>query len=434
MTQIADGIRGARVLLGVSGGIAAYKAAHVVRGLVASGADVRVVPTASSLEFVGAATWEALSHHPVTTSVFEDVDEVAHVRLGQEADLVLVVPATADLLARVRGGRADDLLSATLLMAGPRALLAPAMHTEMWENPATRENVAVLRERGVRVLEPAVGRLTGPDSGPGRLPEPEAILDAARAQLTAPRDEHGAVVQDLGGARVLISAGGTREEIDPVRFLANHSSGKQGFALAHAALARGAEVTLIAANVDLETPPGARRVEVLSAAELAEAVAAEREDADALVMAAAVADFTPAERAEEKIKKTGEDDVPVLALRRTEDVLAASVTDRRQRRGEAGAPAGTRVNPHVIVGFAAETGGEGRTSLELAREKARRKQADLLVFNDVSRGVFGAEDTAIEILDAEGADVDRAEGSKTAVAHAVLTQVASRLGNVRWTP
>ncbi|MCG7311243.1 bifunctional phosphopantothenoylcysteine decarboxylase/phosphopantothenate--cysteine ligase CoaBC [Brachybacterium sp. ACRRE] len=434
MTQIADGIRGARVLLGVSGGIAAYKAAHVVRGLVASGADVRVVPTASSLEFVGAATWEALSHHPVTTSVFEDVDEVAHVRLGQEADLVLVVPATADLLARVRGGRADDLLSATLLMAGPRALLAPAMHTEMWENPATRENVAVLRERGVRVLEPAVGRLTGPDSGPGRLPEPEAILEAARAQLTAPRDEHGAVVPDLEGARVLISAGGTREEIDPVRFLANHSSGKQGFALAHAALARGAEVTLIAANVDLETPPGARRVDVTSAADLASAVAAEREGADALVMAAAVADFTPAQRAEAKIKKTGEDDVPALALRRTQDVLAASVSDRRERRDQAAASAGTRVNPHVIVGFAAETGGEGRTSLELAREKARRKQADLLVFNDVSRGVFGAEDTAIEILDAEGADVARAEGSKTAVAHAVLTQVASRLGNVRWTP
>jgi phosphopantothenoylcysteine decarboxylase/phosphopantothenate--cysteine ligase len=311
------------------------------------------------------------------------------------------------------------------------------MHTEMWENPATRENVAVLRERGVRVLEPAVGRLTGPDSGPGRLPEPVAILDAARAQLTAARDEHGAAVQDLAGARVLISAGGTREEIDPVRFLANHSSGKQGFALAHAALARGAEVTLIAANVDLETPPGARRIDVTSAADLADAVAAERGSADALVMAAAVADFTPARRAEAKIKKTGEDDVPTLELRRTQDVLAASVADRRERRERhegAGASADTRVNPHVIVGFAAETGGEGRSSLELAREKARRKQADLLVFNDVSRGVFGAEETAIEILDADGADVTRAEGSKTAVAHAVLTQVASRLGNVRWTP
>ncbi|PWH05800.1 bifunctional phosphopantothenoylcysteine decarboxylase/phosphopantothenate--cysteine ligase CoaBC [Brachybacterium endophyticum] len=428
MTPDADVLRGARIVLGVSGGIAAYKAAHVLRGLDASGADVRVIPTRSSLEFVGAATWEALSHHPVTTSVFEDVDEVAHVRIGQQADLVLVVPATADLLARARTGRADDLLTATLLMAGPRAMMVPAMHTEMWQHPATRENVALLRERGVRVLEPEVGRLTGPDSGPGRLPEPEAILAAARAQLSAPRDEHGGVVRDLVGRRVLITAGGTREEIDPVRFLANRSSGKQGWALAHAALARGAEVTLIAANVGLETPPGARRVDVGDAAELAAAVAAERERADALVMAAAVADFTPASRAVSKIKKTGEDDVPTLDLVRTEDVLATTVRAREEQRSRQGAD----VSPHVIVGFAAETGQEGSSSRELAESKAQRKGADLLVFNDVSAGVFGAEDTAVEILDARGQEVARAEGTKTVVAHTLLAQVASRLGHVPW--
>src|SRR5699024_1517886 len=298
-------LAGARVLVGVGGGIAAYKTAHLVRGLVGDGADVRVVPTRSSLEFVGAATWEALSHHPVLTSVFEDVEEVAHVRLGQEAELVVIAPATADRLAGLRMGRADDLLAASAPVTRAQTAGAPAMHTEMRahraaapappprrparrlvcapplpralrEHPSAVESVPVLRGRGLTVPAPADGRLTGPDSGPGRLPEPEAILDAARAAIAAPRDGRGAVRRDLVGRELLITAGGTREDLDPVRFLANHSSGRQGWALAHAALVRGARVRLAAANVELVTPPGARRLDVGSAAELADLVAAHR--------------------------------------------------------------------------------------------------------------------------------------------------------------
>ncbi|MEE1651259.1 bifunctional phosphopantothenoylcysteine decarboxylase/phosphopantothenate--cysteine ligase CoaBC [Brachybacterium sp. J144] len=417
-------LEGARVLVGVGGGIAAYKTAHLVRGLVASGASVRVVPTEASLAFVGAATWEALSHHPVLTSVFEDVDEVAHVRHGQQADLVVIAPATADLLARMRIGRADDLLTASLLVTRAPVVVAPAMHTEMWEHPSTRENVAVLRERGLVVLEPAVGRLTGPDSGPGRLPEPEAIFEAARAAIAAPRTADGAVRRDLVGRELLISAGGTRERLDPVRYLANHSSGKQGWALAHAALVRGARVHLAAANVALDTPPGAARTDVGDAAELAATIAAHRCSVDALVMAAAVADFTAAEPAGHKIKKdeSSADSVPVISLRRTEDVLRSSVL----ARGDAQRP--------VIVGFAAETGGEGASALELARAKARRKGADLLVFNDITTGVFGADENAVRILDAEGSDRAAAAGSKTAVAHAVLDELVGLLADVSSTP
>ena len=413
-------LAGARVLVGVGGGIAAYKTAHIVRGLVGEGADVRVVPTPASLEFVGAATWEALSHHRVLTSVFEDVDEVAHVRHGQEADLLVIAPATADLLARLRMGRADDMLTASALVTRAPVVLAPAMHTEMWEHPSTRENVAVLRERGVTVLEPAVGRLTGPDSGPGRLPEPEAILEAARAALSAPRDERGGALRDLVGRELLITAGGTREELDPVRFLANHSSGRQGWALAHAALVRGARVRLAAANVALETPPGADRLDVGSAAELAELVAAQLGQVDALVMAAAVADFTSVGRADQKIKKdeSAPDSVPTLALARTQDILRHSVVSR----GGAARPA--------IVGFAAETGGDGAAALDLARRKARRKGADLLVFNDVSAGVFGTADNEVRILDRDGEEVAHAAGSKTLVAHAVLDELLGRLPEV----
>ena len=420
MQSLPRSFEGARVLVGIGGGIAAYKTAHLVRGLVGEGADVRVVPTTASLEFVGAATWEALSHHPVLTSVFEDVDEVAHVRFGQEADLVVIAPATADLLARMRIGRADDLLTASLLVARAPIVVAPAMHTEMWEHASVRENVDVLRRRGITVLEPAVGRLTGPDSGPGRLPEPAALLDAARAAISAPRDEHGAIRRDLLGRELLITAGGTREDLDPVRFLANHSSGKQGWALAHAALVRGARVRLAAANVELETPPGAERSDVGSAAELASLVAEQRGQVDALVMAAAVADFTAAERAGSKIKKDdGDDDsVPAIALRRTEDILRHSVLDR----ADAARPA--------IVGFAAETGGEGASAIDLARAKARRKGADLLVFNDISAGVFGAADNSVRVLDRDGEEVARAEGSKTAVAHTVLDELIALLPEV----
>ena len=413
-------LAGARVLVGVGGGIAAYKTAHLVRGLVGEGAEVRVVPTPASLEFVGSSTWEALSHHPVLTSVFEDVDEVAHVRHGQQADLTVIAPATADLLARMRMGRADDMLTASLLVTRGPVVVAPAMHTEMWEHPSTRENVAVLRERGVTVLEPAVGRLTGPDSGPGRLPEPEAILDAARAAIAAPRDERGGALRDLVGRELLITAGGTREELDPVRFLANHSSGRQGWALAHAALVRGARVRLAAANVALETPPGADRLDVGSAAELAELVAAQLGQVDALVMAAAVADFTSVGRADQKIKKdeSAPDSVPTLALARTQDILRHSVISR----GGAARPA--------IVGFAAETGGDGAAALDLARQKARRKGADLLVFNDVSAGVFGTADNEVRILDRDGEEVAHAAGSKTLVAHAVLDELLGRLPEV----
>ncbi|MGO2310781.1 bifunctional phosphopantothenoylcysteine decarboxylase/phosphopantothenate--cysteine ligase CoaBC [Brachybacterium tyrofermentans] len=422
MSLVKSTLDGARVLVGVGGGIAAYKTAHLVRGLVGEGADVRVVPTASSLQFMGAATWEALSGHPVLTSVFEDVDQVAHVRFGQEADLVVIAPATADLLARMRAGRADDLLTASLLVTRAPVVVAPAMHTEMWDHPATVENVAVLRERGVIVLEPAVGRLTGPDSGPGRLPEPAALLEAARAAITAPRDERGMILQDLAGRELLITAGGTREDLDPVRFLANHSSGRQGWALAHAALVRGARVLLAAANVDLETPPGARRLDVGSAADLAAAVTEHRRGVDALVMAAAVADFTAAEPSREKIKKDESegDSVPTIALRRTDDILRHSVLDR----GDGERPA--------IVGFAAETGGNGSSALELARSKARRKGADLLVFNDVTAGVFGSSDNAVRILDGDGGEVAEATGSKTVVAHAVLDELAGRLPQVPW--
>lgn len=394
-----------RILLGVSGGIAAYKSAALLRLFTEAGHDVRVVPTRAALEFVGAATWEALSGHPVTTDVFDDVPAVEHVQLGQTADLVVVAPATADLLARAAAGLADDLLTASLLVARCPVLLVPAMHTEMWRHPATQANVATLRSRGAHVLEPASGRLTGADTGPGRLPEPPEIAAAALA-LVAP--------QDLAGRRVVVSAGGTREPIDPVRYLGNRSTGRQGVALARAAAHRGADVVLVGANLAVPPPTGVAFREVETSAELAAAVRAEAKAADVVVMAAAVADFRPAAPAEHKIKKDAGEPAPI-ALVRTDDVLLGLVGDP-PRPGQ------------LVVGFAAETGDAGGDVLHHGREKARRKGADLLVVNAVGRGRgFAVEHNEVTVLDRAGDVVATASGSKDEVAAAVWDAVVRLL-------
>jgi len=379
---------GKRVILGVSGGIAAYKACSLLRLFTESGYDVTVVPTAAALKFVGAATWAALSGKPVSTDVWTDVHAVPHVRLGQNADLVVVAPATADLIARAAHGLADDLLTNTLLTARSPVVLAPAMHTEMWQHPATVANVTVLRSRGVHVIEPASGRLTGTDTGPGRLPDPEEIYAVCRDLLSAVAPSAS---RALAGRRVVISAGGTREPLDPVRFLGNRSSGKQGYALAAVAAARGAEVILVSANVALPVPDGVRLVKVHTAVELGEAVAKAAQDCDVVVMAAAVADFRPAHYAGVKIKKTHvsrtDRSAPTIELVRNPDVLVGLVRDR-----------GTATSP-VIVGFAAETGDGEHTVLELAREKFERKGCDVLVANEVGVDkTFGQDTTTVHIL------------------------------------
>jgi phosphopantothenoylcysteine decarboxylase / phosphopantothenate---cysteine ligase len=382
---------------------------------------VRVVPTGSALRFVGEATWAALSGQPVATDVWTDAHEVPHVRLGREADLVVVAPATADVLARAAAGRADDLLTSTLLTARCPVLMAPAMHTEMWEHPATRANTALLRSRGVVVLEPASGRLTGADSGPGRLPEPEAIAAAARRLLTG--RGAGAGAADLAGRHVVVSAGGTREPLDPVRFLGNASSGRQGVALAATAAARGARVTLVVAHTEVPDPAGATVVRVGTARELREAVlaAATRDGgADAVVMAAAVADFRPAAEASTKIKKGESGSAPTVELVRNPDVLADLVAARRDGAVPAGA---------VLVGFAAETGDEDGTVLEHGRRKLARKGADLLVVNEVGGGRgFGTADNTVVLLDAAEPGSDRTVGPapKEDVADAVWDAVRAR--------
>ena len=400
-----------RIVVGVAGGIAAYKAAHVVRGFKEKGHEVHVVPTESALKFVGAATFEALSGNPVSTSVFEAVAQVQHVRKGQEADLIVVAPATADFMARAAQGRADDLLTASLLVATCPVVFAPAMHTEMWNHPATRDNVATLRRRGTIVLDPAHGRLTGKDTGPGRLPDPEQIVDLALAAVAAPQHFQ----RDLEGTKVVITAGGTQEAIDPVRFVGNHSSGRQGFALAEMAAQRGAEVTVIAgATESLPTPLGARMVSVVSAQDMADAVAESVLDADLCIFAAAVADFRPASPAHSKMKKGSADD----ALRRIDlvenpDILATTVQQRS--RGELNADT-------LLVGFAAETGDENSTPLELARVKLARKGCDLLMCNDVSGGkTFGSAENLGWILGADGSERAVAQASKLTVAGEILS-------------
>ena len=399
----------ARVVLGVSGGIAAYKACDLLRRLTESGHDVTVVPTPAALRFVGSVTWEALSGKPVSSDVFADVSTVRHVALGQSADLVVVAPATADLLARAASGRADDLLTSTLLAARCPVMFAPAMHTEMWQHPATQANVATLRARGCRVLEPASGRLTGADSGPGRLPEPSQIFEAAVHVLCNARQ---GAADDLRGRRVVVSAGGTQERLDPVRFLSNHSSGKQGYALAAAAASRGAEVDLVSANVSLLPPLGVTVVDVVSTVELGEAVHKLAEGADAVVMAAAPADFRPSAPSEYKIKKRPDGGAAPLKLVQNPDILAGL------------GHAAPRDPNRVLVGFAAETGDDRSSILEAAREKLARKKCDLLVVNDVSGGaVFGSDDNAAVILTSDGSSRHVAQGPKSALAHAIWDAV-----------
>jgi phosphopantothenoylcysteine decarboxylase/phosphopantothenate--cysteine ligase len=394
-----------RVILGVAGGIAAYKAVELLRLFTEAGHRVSVVPTESALHFVGAATFEALSGQPVATEVWAGVDQVRHVRLGQDADLIVVAPATADLLARAAAGMADDLLTASLLVARCPVLFAPAMHTEMWEHPATRANVATLRGRGALVLDPAVGRLTGPDTGRGRLPDPAAIFAVATRLLARP-----AATPDLAGRHVVVTAGGTREHLDPVRFLGNSSSGKQGYAFAVTAAARGARVTLVAANTALPDPAGVDLVRVVSTEDLHKAVLAAAADADAVVMAAAPADFRPASYSEHKIKKGGDGGVPELTLVRTVDVAAELGAVKRPGQ--------------VLVAFAAET----RDAIANARAKLARKNADLIVVNDVSGGrAFGADTNAATVLDAAGNATEIPECTKTELADAVWDLVLGRL-------
>jgi phosphopantothenoylcysteine decarboxylase / phosphopantothenate---cysteine ligase len=397
-----------KVVLGVGGGIAAYKACEVLRRLTESGHDVRVLPTAAALNFVGAATFEALSGQPVHTSVFTDVPEVPHVRLGQEADLVVVVPATADLIAKAAHGLADDLLTSTLLTARCPVMLVPAMHTEMWEHAATRDNVATLRARGTIVCEPASGRLTGKDTGKGRLADPAEIADLARLLL----ERADGLPRDLDGLHVVVSAGGTREPLDPVRYLGNRSSGKQGYAIARVAAQRGARVTLVAAHtVAIPDPAGVELAHAGTAEELREAVLAASQDADVVVMAAAVADFRPTELADHKIKKSDREPDPV-ALTRNPDILAELVAKRAAGQ--------------TIVGFAAETGDATGDVLTHGRAKLARKGCDLLVVNAVGDGkAFEVEDNAGWLLSADGAERPIELGSKARLATEVWDAVVA---------
>ncbi|MEV4254476.1 bifunctional phosphopantothenoylcysteine decarboxylase/phosphopantothenate synthase [Spirillospora sp. NPDC049652] len=466
-----------RVVLGVAAGIAAYKVCELLRRLTESGHDVTVVPTEDALRFVGEPTWAALSGHPVSTRVWDGVSGVPHVRIGQTADLVFVAPATADLLARAAHGLADDLLTNTLLTAHCPVVFAPAMHTEMWEHPATQANVATLRERGAIVLDPASGRLTGKDTGRGRLPEPSELFDVAQHVLTrwlktratadaaagsdataaadatdtldagtaadatglaTPTGATGATgvggatgtvaagrrvdvrtagLFDLAGRHVVVSAGGTREALDPVRFLGNRSSGLQGYALARTALARGARVTLVSANAALPDPAGAHVVPVGSAREMREAVLAAAADADVVVMAAAVADFRPAEYAESKIKKRPDGEPEPIRLVKNPDILA-ELGGRR--------PAG-----QVVVGFAAETD----DVLANGREKLKRKGCDLLVVNQVGADLtFGRPDNAAVVLGADGSATEVPRGPKEDLADVVWDLAAARLGGPARTP
>jgi phosphopantothenoylcysteine decarboxylase/phosphopantothenate--cysteine ligase len=411
-----------RVVLGVSGGIAAYKACSLLRLFTEAGHDVTVVPTAAALKFVGAPTWSALSGKPVSTDVWTSVHEVPHVRIGQSADLVVVAPATADVLAKAAHGLADDLLTNTLLTARCPVAFAPAMHTEMWEHPATQANVATLRSRGAHVIDPAVGRLTGKDTGAGRLPEPEALYAACLAIVSRDGvDVAGPVVRDLEGRRVVVSAGGTREPLDPVRYLGNRSSGKQGVAIARSAAERGAKVTLVAANVSIPVPEGIDVVRVETTLELQRAVVEAADAADVVVMAAAPADFRPAAVSDSKIKKSADPEAGLrVELVENPDIVRGLVA-AREARGAA---------VPFIVSFAAETGDARGSVMDHARAKFARKGSDLQVVNEVGTDLtFGKDDTTVHVL-RRGSDAVTTVGptSKDAVADALWDTISPLLG------
>jgi phosphopantothenoylcysteine decarboxylase/phosphopantothenate--cysteine ligase len=390
------------VVLGISGGIAAYKAVGVARALVVAGHDVHIVATEGALRFVGRPTLEAISRNAVHTDLYEGVAEVRHVALGQRADLIVIAPATAHTIASLAAGLAGDLLGTTVLASAAPLVVAPAMHTEMWEHPATVANIATLRSRGVTIVGPDSGRLTGEDVGAGRMAEPDVIATAALA-MAGPRD--------FAGRSILISAGGTREPLDPVRFIGNRSSGRQGVALVEAALARGANVTLVSAHLEVSPPASATVVQVGTAAELESAMREHARTADTVIMAAAVADFRAAAVADEKIKKDAVGATMHLQLERTPDVLAGLAHDR---------PLGQRV-----VGFAAETERDDDRLLQIAAEKARRKGVDLLVVNRVGDNEgFGSLTNSVIMLDGDGSVVARADGDKLTVAHRILDLLA----------
>lgn len=473
-----------RIIVGMGGGIAAYKAAMLLRLFAKNGDEVIAMPTLNATKFVGVPTLEALSGNPVSTDVFERVPEVNHVRQAEQADAVVIAPATADLLARLAAGRADDLLSATVLTTHAPVILAPAMHTQMWENPATRANVQTLRSWGYHVIEPAIGRLTGPDSGPGRMPEPEDIFrlaqeviarfpkrsthpvytpgyaptqplyaDTEQERAAAARlatlgsvsiegmgiDGNGgpeavesaarevpAASGPLAGRTVVITAGGTREPLDPVRYLGNRSTGKQGVALAEAARDLGAHVHLIAANIEVPAPEGVRVTRVERALQLREVVLEASASADVLVMSAAVADFRPAEFAEFKIKKSADsEDAPVINLVRNPDILREVVVRRAQAR-EGGQ---TCMGPQIIVGFAAETGSAEKTPLELGREKMQRKGADFLAVNTVGVNLgFGTDENTITLLSTLTEEEPVLMGSKKDVSVRLLEYMSGFFG------
>lgn len=391
--------QGREVILGVGGGIAAYKACDLLRRLIDLDFKVTVVPTPSSLNFVGSATWEALSGRSVTSEVFQSVEEVRHVSLAKSADFILIAPATADLIARIAAGRADDLLTNVLLAAHVPTLIVPAMHPQMWNNAATVANVKTLRERGYKVLDPEVGALTSGDVGQGRFPATSSILQSFAELFNG--------VQDLHGKRILVTAGGTREPIDPVRFIGNRSSGKQGYAIARSALARGADVTLICANVALAQLPGVKTINVETAAQMQQALNENFEDTDVLVMSAAVADARPVHQSSEKIKK---DSFHEIELVQNPDLLASLAGRKRSQ---------------VIIAFAAETS----LDIEGAKEKMKRKSADILYLNDVSGGdIFNSEMTHGKIFTSDGKIVEVAETTKDTLAHLLLTEALHKLG------